>query len=115
MSPVFSILDPTVTYTLPVGQVRNGIVDANVHVLEQHITYPVDAPLQNRQAKALLLTLQEIGESAFQLPPDYDARVSLMWCATNALNKLINKGVPEDWSTHLIDYELTAFYGLAHA
>ena len=115
MFPVFSILDPTVTSTLPVEQVRNGIVDAYVHVLEQYITYPVSAPLQDRQAEAILLTLQEVGQSALQMPPDDDARASLMWCATNALNKLINKGVPEDWSTHLIGHELTAFYGLAHA
>lgn len=115
MFPVFSILDPTVTYSLPEKQIRNGIVDAYIHVLEQYITYPEDAPLQNRQAEAILLTLQEIGQKALQSPPDYEARASLMWCATNALNKLINKGVPEDWSTHLISHEVTAFYGLAHA
>jgi NADP-dependent alcohol dehydrogenase len=115
MFPVFSILDPTTTYSLPEKQVRNGIVDAYIHVLEQYITYPEEAPLQNRQAEAILLTLQEIGQKALQSPPDYEARASLMWCATNALNKLINKGVPEDWSTHLISHEVTAFFGLAHA
>ena len=115
MFPVFSILDPTTTYSLPENQIRNGIVDAYVHVLEQYITYPEDAPLQNRQAEAVLITLQEIGQKALQSPPDYEARASLMWCATNALNKLINKGVPEDWSTHMIGHEVTAFYGLAHA
>ena len=115
MFPVFSILDPMVTFSLPAKQIRNGIVDAYVHVVEQYITYPVKAPLQDRQAEGILLTLQEIAEKALQIPPDYDARASLMWCATSALNKLINKGVPEDWATHLIGHELTAFYGLAHA
>jgi NADP-dependent alcohol dehydrogenase len=115
MFPVFSILDPTVTFSLPAKQIRNGIVDAYVHVVEQYITYPVKAPLQDRQAEGILLTLQEIAEEALQVPPDYDARASLMWCATSALNKLINKGVPEDWATHLIGHELTAFYDLAHA
>ena len=115
MFPVFSILDPMVTFSLPAKQIRNGIVDAYVHVVEQYITYPVKAPLQDRQAEGILLTLQEIAEKVLQIPPDYDARASLMWCATSALNKLINKGVPEDWATHLIGHELTAFYGLAHA
>lgn len=115
MFPVFSILDPTVTFSLPVKQIRNGILDAYVHVMEQYMTYPVNAPLQDRQAEGILLTLQEIAEKALQTPPDYDSRASLMWCAASALNKLINKGVPEDWATHMIGHELTAFYGLAHA
>ncbi len=113
--PVFSILDPTTTYTLPKEQVRNGIVDAYVHVLEQYITYPVDAQLQDRQAEALLLTLQAVGEKALETPPNYDARANFMWAATNALNKLIAQGVPQDWSTHAIGHELTALYGLSHA
>jgi NADP-dependent alcohol dehydrogenase len=113
--PLFSILDPTTTYSLPEKQVRNGIVDAYVHVMEQYATYPVKAELQDRQAEAILITLQEIGEKALETPPDYDTRANLMWCATNALNKLINKGVPEDWATHAIGHELTAFYGLDHA
>ena len=115
MFPVFSILDPEVTYSLPVKQIRNGIVDAYIHVLEQYITYPVNAALQDRQAEAILLNLQDIAQAALQSPPDYNARANLMWTVSNALNKLINKGVPEDWATHLIGHELTAFYGLDHA
>jgi NADP-dependent alcohol dehydrogenase len=113
--PVFSILDPTTTYTLPPEQVRNGIVDAYVHVMEQYATYQVNARIQDRQAEGILLTLQEIGEKALETPPDYDTRANFMWAATNALNKLICQGVPEDWATHDIGHELTAFYGLAHA
>jgi NADP-dependent alcohol dehydrogenase len=113
--PVFSILDPTTTYTLPAKQVRNGIVDAYVHVMEQYATYPVNAKIQDRQAEGILLTLQEIGVKALETPPDYDTRANFMWAATNALNKLICQGVPEDWATHDIGHELTAFYGLDHA
>jgi len=113
--PKFSILDPITTFSLPQKQVRNGIVDAYVHVIEQYVTYPVNSPLQDRQAEGILLTLQEIGEKALETPPDYDARANLMWAATNALNKLICQGVPEDWTTHSIGHELTAFYGLSHA
>jgi len=113
--PVFSILDPTTTYTLPEKQVRNGIIDAYIHVMEQYATYPVDARIQDRHAEGILLTLQEIGEKALEMPPDYDTRANMMWAATNALNKQINKGVPEDWASHMISHELTAFYGLDHA
>lgn len=113
--PVFSILDPTTTYSLPQKQVRNGIVDAYIHVMEQYATYPVDARIQDRYAEGILMTLQEIGEKALQDPEDYDTRANMMWAATNALNKLINKGVPEDFASHMIGHELTAWYGLDHA
>jgi len=113
--PQFSILDPEATYSLPQKQVRNGIVDAYVHVLEQYLTYPVGQIVQDRQAEALLLSLIEVAPKALQFPPDYNARANYMWAATNALNHLINRGVPEDWATHDIGHELTALYGLDHA
>ncbi len=113
--PKFSILDPVTTYTLPIRQVTNGIVDAFVHVMEQYLTYPANAPIQDRFAEGILLTLIEEGPKALENPKDYDARANIMWCATMALNGLINQGVPQDWATHMIGHELTAMYGLDHA
>ncbi|MGZ3184969.1 MAG: iron-containing alcohol dehydrogenase [Telluria sp.] len=113
--PQFSVLDPAKTYTLPVRQVGNGIVDAFVHVVEQYLTYPVDAKVQDRFAEGLLLTLIEDGPKALANPQDYDTRANLMWCATMALNGLIGAGVPSDWATHMVGHELTALYGLDHA
>jgi NADP-dependent alcohol dehydrogenase len=113
--PRFSILDPETTYTLPPRQTANGVVDAFVHTLEQYMTYPADAPLQDRQAEAILLTLVEEGPKALAEPRNYAVRANLMWCATQALNGLIGCGVPQDWSTHMIGHEFTALYGLDHA
>ncbi|MGA2863866.1 MAG: iron-containing alcohol dehydrogenase [Verrucomicrobiota bacterium] len=113
--PQFAILDPTVTMTLPPAQVRNGIVDAFMHVLEQYATYPVNAALQDRQAEAILKTLIQEGPKSLADPQDYDARANLLWCATQALNGWIGQGVPQDWSTHMIGHELTACFGVAHA
>ena len=113
--PQFSVLDPETTYTLPVRQIGNGVVDAYVHVMEQYLTYPVNAPLQDRFAEGILLTLIEEGPKALANPQDYDVRANLMWCATMALNGLISAGVPEDWATHMIGHELTALHGLDHA
>jgi NADP-dependent alcohol dehydrogenase len=95
--------------------VSNGIVDAVVHVMEQDLTYDVNAPLQARQAEAVLLTLIEEGPKTLANPTDYDARANLMWCATHGLNGMMGCGVPGDWSTHMIGHELTAEYGTDHA
>ena len=113
--PKFSILDPSKSFTLPERQVANGVVDAFVHVMEQYLTYPVNAPVQDRFAEGLLQTLVEQGPLALSEPDNYEVRANLMWVASLALNGLIGAGVPQDWSTHLIGHELTALYNLDHA
>ena len=115
VQPVFAVLDPVYTYSLPLKQVGNGAVDAFVHVIEQYLTYPVNAPLQDRFAEGILQTLISEGPKALTTPQDYDVRANVMWSATMALNGLIGKGVPQDWATHMIGHELTALFGLDHA
>lgn len=113
--PKFSILDPCATFSLPEKQIRNGIIDAFIHVLEQYLTYPASAPLQDRQAEAILLTLQEIALRTLAEHDNYDARATFMWCANQALNGLLKCGVPTDFATHQIGHDITALYGLDHA
>jgi NADP-dependent alcohol dehydrogenase len=113
--PRFSVLDPETTFSLPPRQIANGVVDAFVHVMEQYLTFPVDAPLQDRMAEAILLTLIEEGPKTLAEPQNYEARANVMWCATMALNGLIGQGVPQDWATHMIGHEITALCGLDHA
>lgn len=112
--PQFSILDPETTFTLSKDQLRNGIVDTMVHVLEQYVSKESNAALQDRQAEAIILTLIERAPAILADPPDYNARADFMWCSTNALNGLIGCGVSQDWSTHMIGHELTALHGLDH-
>ena len=113
--PRFSVLDPVKTYTLPPRQVANGVVDAFVHVMEQYVTYPAQAAVQDRYAESLLQILIEIGPQALATPQDYDVRANLMWSATQALHGVIGAGVPQDWATHKIGHEITALHGLDHA
>jgi NADP-dependent alcohol dehydrogenase len=113
--PRFSILDPTVVFSLPEKQVANGIVDAFVHVIEQYLTYPVNSPIQDRFAESILITLVEEGPKVLANRNDYDAAANFMWAATMALNGLIGVGVPQDWATHMIGHELTAFHNIDHA
>ena len=113
--PQFSILDPECVFTLPDRQVANGVADAFVHVIEQYLTYPVNSPLQDRFAEGILMTLIEEGPKVLANRSDYDAAANFMWSATMALNGLIAAGVPQDWATHMIGHELTAFHGIDHA
>ncbi|NQU84519.1 MAG: iron-containing alcohol dehydrogenase, partial [Mariniphaga sp.] len=113
--PVFSILDPETIFSLPDRQVANGVVDAFVHVIEQYLTFPVNSPIQDRFAESILKTLVEEGPKILSNRTDYDSAANFMWSATVALNGLIGSGVPQDWATHMIGHELTAYHGIDHA
>lgn len=113
--PQFSVLDPETVFSLPDKQIANGIVDAFVHVIEQYLTYPVNSPLQDRQAEAVLFTLIEEGPKVLANRIDYDASANFMWAATIAINGWLGVGVPQDWATHQIGHELTAYHGIDHA
>lgn len=113
--PQFAILDPEVTYSLPARQVANGVVDSFIHVVEQYLTYPVNAKVQDAFSEGLMKVIYEEGIKVLDHPRDYDIRANLMWAATNALNVWIGQGVPQDWSSHRMGYALTAQFGLDHA
>lgn len=114
--PKFSVMDPEATYSLPQRQIANGIIDTYVHVMEQYLGYPENAMIQDRFAEGILKTLIELAPKLNKVDkPVYDDRANFMWAATMGLNGLIACGVREDWATHRIGHELTAFHGLDHA
>lgn len=113
--PRFSILDPEATFTLPERQIANGVGDAFTHVLEQYLTYPVNAAVQDRFAESVMRVLIDEGPRSVRNPADYDARANVVWAATWALNGAIGVGVPQDWASHMIGHELTALFGIDHA
>lgn len=112
--PVFSILDPTVTFTLPQYQVACGIADTFVHVMEQYMTTPEQSRLMDRWAEGILHTLIEIAPSVMHNQNDYQMMSEFMLSATMGLNGFIAMGVRQDWATHMIGHELTALHGLTH-
>lgn len=113
--PVFSILDPEVVKSIPKRQLVNGVTDAFTHVLEQYMTYPAGAHLQDRFSESILQTLIEVGPKVIENPADYESASNFMWSCTMALNGLIQKGVPTDWAVHAMGHELTALFGIDHA
>ncbi|TWW00591.1 iron-containing alcohol dehydrogenase [Chitinophaga pinensis] len=113
--PQFSVLDPQVVASVPKRQIANGITDAFTHVMEQYMTYPIGALLQDRIAESIMQTLVEVAPRVIKDPSDYEAAANFMWSCTMALNGLIQKGVPTDWAVHAMGHELTALFGIDHA
>lgn len=115
MFPQFSVLDPEVIKSIPQRQLANGIADAFTHVMEQYMTYPIGAKLQDRFAESIMQTLVETAPAIMKDPADYEAASNFMWSCTMALNGLIQQGVPGDWAVHSMGHELTALFGIDHA
>ena len=112
--PVFSILDPTVTFTLSKRQIACGIADTFVHVMEQYMTTPGQSRVMDRWSEGVLQTLIEIAPKIEKRSDDYDLMADFMLSATMGLNGFLALGVTQDWCTHMIGHELTALHGLTH-
>ncbi len=112
--PVFSILDPEVTFSLPPHQIACGLADTFVHILEQYLAKAGESRVMDRWAEGLLRTVVEIAPLIKENQQDYQLMADFMMTATMALNGFISMGVTEDWSTHMIGHELTALCGLTH-
>jgi alcohol dehydrogenase YqhD (iron-dependent ADH family) len=114
LRPVFSIMDPELTFTLPPNQTANGIADIMAHVMERYFTKTKGVELTDRLCEAILTTLIQQAPIVLKDPSNYNARANIMWAGTLAHNDLCGSGREEDWSSHGLEHELSAFYGVAH-
>jgi len=112
--PKFAVLDPSTMSSLSDRQLANGLVDAFVHTCEQYITYKTPNVVQEGFSETLLKALVDLANT-WENRQDKTWQTNLMWIANQALNGLVGAGMPQDWSSHMIGHELTAFYGIDHA
>jgi alcohol dehydrogenase YqhD (iron-dependent ADH family) len=114
LRPRFSILDPTLTFSVPRDQTAAGVVDIFSHVLEQYCSQTREAFVQDRLAEAMMKTVIQYGPVVLEKPNDYVARAGLMWTSSLALNGLLGYGKSSDWATHGIEHAVSAFYDVTH-
>ena len=112
--PVFSILDPTYTYTVSKYQTASGVADIMSHTFESYFSNVKGAFLQDRLAEGVLKTCIHYGKIAVDEPENYEARANLMWAASLAINGLLGYGKNSNWSVHPLEHELSAYYDITH-
>lgn len=112
--PIFSILNPALTMTLPAYQTACGIADMSAHLFERYFTMSANTDLSDRLIEATLQTINLYGPRAVACPDDYEARAEIMWAGTLAHNGLFGMGREEDWASHQIEHELSAIYDVPH-
>jgi len=114
LRPVFSILNPALTQTLPAYQSAAGITDIFAHLYERYMTNTKDVEVTDRMIEGLMLTLVKEGPKVIANPDDYEARANIMWAGMMAHNNSCGVGRSQDWASHVIEHELSATYDVAH-
>lgn len=112
--PVFSILNPALTQTLPPYQTAAGITDIMAHLFERYFTNTKDVEVTDRVIEGLLMTMIHEAPKVIANPDDYQARANIMWAGMMAHNNCCGVGRDQDWSSHNIEHELSAMYDCAH-
>ena len=114
LRPVFSILNPELTCTLPNYQTACGAADMMAHVMERYFSNTKDVEITDRLCEGILLTVIKETPKALADPNDYESRANIMWAGMVAHNDICGVGRDQDWSTHQIEHELSALYDVAH-
>ncbi|MDE7375871.1 MAG: iron-containing alcohol dehydrogenase [Muribaculaceae bacterium] len=114
LRPKFSLLNPELTFTLPPEQTAAGIADMMAHIMERYFTNTADVEVTDRLCEGLLMAIMDQAHKVMADPRDYDARANIMWSGTLAHNGICGCGREEDWSSHAIEHELSALYGVTH-
>jgi alcohol dehydrogenase YqhD (iron-dependent ADH family) len=113
--PVFSILNPELTYTLPAFQTACGVVDMMAHIMERYFTKEPHVELTDELCEGSLRAIIRNARKIFSGgEKDYDARAEIMWAGSLAHNNLLSTGRIGDWASHAIEHELSALFDIAH-
>lgn len=114
LRPVFSLLNPELTFTLPAEQTAAGIADMMAHIMERYFTTTKGVEVTDRISEGLLTAIMNEARTVMADPYNYDARANIMWSGTMAHNGICGCGRREDWSSHGLEHVLSAEYGVTH-
>ena len=114
LRPVFAIMNPALTYTLPPYQTACGVVDMMAHIMERYFSNTTGVEITDRLCEGALKAIIEVAPHVMENPTDYDARANLMWCGTIAHNGICGVGREEDWASHFMEHEISAVYNVTH-
>ncbi len=114
LRPRFAIMNPELTMSLPWNQTAYGIVDMMAHIYERYFSNTTGTQLVDAYSEAILRDVMDQALTLKLNPDDYDARADVMWAGTLAHNGLCGVGKVEDWSSHRLEHEISAFYDVPH-
>lgn len=112
--PKFAIMNPELTYTLPPYQTACGCTDMMAHVMERYFTNTPEVEVTDRMCEGVIRAVMKYAKLVLKTPDDYDARANIMWAGSVAHSDILGVGRQQDWSTHMMEHELSGLYDVAH-
>lgn len=110
----FAIMNPELTYTLPMYQTQCGAVDILMHTMERYFNPETDFEITDRIAEGLMVSVIHNARILMEEPENYNARASLMWASSLSHNNLTGCGLSSDWASHQLEHELSGMFDVAH-
>ncbi|MCH5319583.1 MAG: iron-containing alcohol dehydrogenase [Paramuribaculum sp.] len=114
LRPKFALLNPELTFSLPPYQTASGIADMMAHIMERYFTTTPDVEITDRVSEGILKAIIEEAPKVMSNPDDYESRANIMWSGTLAHNGICGTGRKEDWTSHAMEHEISAVYGVTH-
>ena len=113
--PVFAVMNPELTMTLPDYQTFCGCADILMHTMERYFTNGDQMEITDSIAEALMRTVMEKSLILVKEPDNYDARAEIMWAGSLSHNGLTGCGSSDrDFATHGLEHEVGGLFDVAH-
>lgn len=113
-NPLFALMDPAYTFSVPEQQVMSGAFDSLSHIMETYFSEPDSQNVSDEIAEALMRSVIRNIRLVRQNPTDYTARSNLLWDSTLSENRLIKLGKKCDFTCHLIAHQIGAYTDCNH-
>ena len=110
----FSIMDPSLTYSLPIRHTLAGAFDSITHIMEHYFNGPSGFDLQNRMCEAVMKSILVNMKKIIEKPDDYETRAQLMMGSTLANSTLLGLGCESDWACHYMENPVTTYIHCLH-
>lgn len=116
MKPKTTILDPELTYTIPLRQTAYSAADIVSHLLEHYLGHTLAfAPYQDHFCEGGIRSVMECMDRILINPQDPDARAVMMWQASFAWCGFYDCGMGlANSNIHILGHSLSNFYDTPH-
>ena len=114
--PKVSLLDPELTFSVPLNHTACGAADTLSHILDPYFFGTTEnTTIPDSLVETVVKIVIQTTPKVLAKLDGYDARGDLMWAATIAHNGMLSCGAKPSWYyLHVLEHSLSALYNVPH-